>query len=104
MVAWRVAIRDGSDEEAKAPPRAEFTHSTWKGALISEEDLRTCRPDWSPRLSPRGEARRSVLELCDGNNALIDIEHEMQRRHPELLADGADAARFVAEVVASYGV
>jgi protein arginine N-methyltransferase 1 len=102
MVAWRLEIWDGHERDPATPPTARFIQSTWEGALISEEDLRTSRPDWSPRLTSRGQARLSVLELCDGANRLTDIEREMQRRHPQLLPDESQAARFVAEAVARY--
>jgi hypothetical protein len=102
MIAWRLEIWDGRERDPEAPPKARFIQSTWQGSPISDEDLRTSRPDWIPRLTPRGQARLSVLELCDGTNQLTDIEREMQRRHPRLLPDEPQAARFVAEVIARY--
>ena len=55
-----------------------------------------------PVLSARGEARRSVVNLCDGRRTRGDIEQEVQRRHSDLFPTLAEAAEFVAEVVTRY--
>ena len=70
--------------------------------LLSREELGSHLPDGSPRLTRRGLARRSVLELCDGGRTLKAIEDEVFRRHPDLFASVGDAQAFVAEVVARY--
>ena len=92
---WRVSVRDSTGER-----RAISRHSSFKGMLVSAEDLRRQRPDFTPSLSPRGKARRAVLDLCDGDTPLARIEAEIHRRHPEQFATVAEAAAFVAEVVA----
>ena len=56
----------------------------------------------SIRRRTRGEARRTVLELCDGRRSVAEIEREVLRRHPTLFASGGVAAEFVAEVVTRY--
>jgi hypothetical protein len=71
--------------------------------LLTREDLRSNDPASHPRLTPRGEARRTLLELCDGRHPLEEIEREVQRRHPQLFASAAEAQAFVAEVVTRYG-
>jgi protein arginine N-methyltransferase 1 len=91
VVSWTVEVGD-----------ATFRHSTFNGMLLAREDLHAMHPDFAPRLTPRGRARKSVLELCDGSRPLRDIEAEMLRRHADLFASAADAAAFVAEVVTRY--
>jgi len=103
MVTWRVEVCD-----QRSPPdggevvRARFVHSTFKGMLLCEEDLARERPGFVPSLTPRGEARGSILELCDGRNSLAEIEQEVYRRHPQLFTSQGQAAAFVAEVVTRY--
>jgi protein arginine N-methyltransferase 1 len=79
-----------------------FLHSTLRGMLLTREDLRRTRPDFVPALTPRGVARRTVLELCDGTRSLEAIEREVYGRHHELFESPADASVFVAEVVTRY--
>ena len=96
MVAWRVRVerQDGSS--------AVFHHSTLHGMLFTREDLERTRPASRPSLTPRGLARRSILELCDGSRTLAEIEDEVFRRHPDLFDAREQAAVFVAEVVTRY--
>jgi len=81
---------------------ARATHSTFAAELMSRETLRRQAPDHAPRLTPRGRARRSVLELADGERTVEAIEREVHRRHPDLFASAEEAAAFVAEVLTRY--
>jgi protein arginine N-methyltransferase 1 len=98
VVNWNVDVLDA----ATGAKRASFRHSTWKGMLIPSEDLAHTRPDFKPRLIPRGEGRRTVVNLCDGSRTLTQIEDEVFRRHPDLFRTREEAAIFVAEVVTRY--
>jgi len=97
IVDWAVTVSRGNATVMR------FHHSTLDGMLLSASDLHRSRPDFVPRLTSAGLARRSVLELCDGTRAIADIEREMMTRHADLLPDPAAAAIFVAEVLAVYG-
>jgi protein arginine N-methyltransferase 1 len=96
VVNWRVAV--GS------PPSEchTFSHSTFRGMLISTEDLARTNPEARPMLTPAGLARQTVLDLCDGRRTLGVIQDEVYARHRELFATRNDAATFVAEVVIRY--
>ncbi|HLH77150.1 MAG TPA: 50S ribosomal protein L11 methyltransferase [Candidatus Binataceae bacterium] len=96
-VTWNVTVTD-----AAGGAKGRFRHSTWRGMLLSREDLAKSRPDYVPRLTPRGRARRSVLELCEEGRTLAEIESEFYRRHRELFTSPAQAAHFVAEVIIPY--
>lgn len=96
-VTWNVAITDAAGVE-----KGRFRHSTWRGMLLSREDLAKSRPDYVPRLTPWGRARRSVLELCEEGRTLAEVEQEFYQRHRELFASPAQAAHFVAEVIIPY--
>lgn len=98
VVTWKVDVCGGG------AAKGSFTHSTWKGMLMCEEDLRRTEPGFVPKLSPRGEARLSVVSLCDGRQSLAEIEQEVYRRHQKLFRSPQEAAAFVAEVVTRYSV
>lgn len=96
MLSWvvRHTTTSGSTES--------FVHSTLRGMLLGPEDLQRARPDYRPSLTPRGVARRTVLELCDGQRPLAEIERAVFDRHRELFRTADDASVFVAEVVSRY--
>ena len=98
IVSWTVEVRGG------LAVKGRFRHSTFQGMLLCREDLDRTDLGFVPRLTPWGEARRSVLELCDGRQALAEIEREVLRRHPTLFGSLAEAAAFVTEVVTRYAV
>jgi hypothetical protein len=77
-------------------------HSTLNGMLIAREDLRAGDPTRRPRLTPRGEGRRTILALCDGTRTLRHIEKAVYERHRDLFATAAEAEVFVAEVMTRY--
>ena len=79
-----------------------FAHSTWKGMLPTREALTRTRADAVPRLSDRGVARKTVLDLCDGARTVRDIEAALASRHPDLFPDAQSAAVFTAEVLSVY--
>jgi hypothetical protein len=97
VVDWRVALTPS----AGGPGWIE-RGSTFTGLLMSREDITHTHPDWRPALSRWGAARRTVLELCDAQRTLADIEREVFRRHPDVVATPDAAAVFVAEVVTRY--
>jgi precorrin-6B methylase 2 len=93
LVHWVVTARNG---EYRA------SHSTLMGMLLTREELRRTNPHFVPRLTPRGEARKTVLALCDGAHTLDCIEREVFGRHRPLFRDYNEAQVFVAEVVTRY--
>lgn len=95
-VTWRVAIGPAS------APRAQFTHSTWRGMLVDRELVERTNPLHVPQLTARGRARLSVLQLADGRRTVAEIEREMRRRHADLFRTDGEAATFVAEVLTRY--
>lgn len=103
VLGWTVEVQPSiAGERASGDGQARFAHSTLQGMLLCREDLARTDPHFVPRLSARGQARRSVLELCDGQRRLGEIEQEVHRRHPELFRSFGEAAGFVTEVVTRY--
>ncbi|HJR24368.1 MAG TPA: 50S ribosomal protein L11 methyltransferase [Acidimicrobiales bacterium] len=91
---WTITVRD-----AAGTVIASSSHSTLEGTPLTREDLARTRPDATPRLTPDGEARRTVLSLCDGRRALHEIEGEVLDRHPDLFPDRTRASAFVTRVL-----
>lgn len=96
VVNWSVDVRRADAVIARS------RHSTLHGMLLTRDDLRRTDPRFVPTLTPRGQARLSVLALCDGRRALADIEREMLVRHADIFDSLPAAATFVSEVVAGY--
>jgi hypothetical protein len=65
--------------------------------------LKAQHPASRPHLTERGIARRTLLELCDGDRTVAEIERELQQRHPDLFPSLEGAQAFVAEVMIGYG-
>jgi hypothetical protein len=97
MVSWDVVVRPAGRADVQ-----RFRHSTLRGMLLDPADLRRTDPDYRPRLTPRGEARLTVLRLCDGHRPLAEVERQVFEAHRDLFGDPAEAATFVTEVVTRY--
>jgi protein arginine N-methyltransferase 1 len=95
MVSWDATIHTANGAVLDR-------HSTLHGMLLSREEMHSHTPASTPRLTKRGQARRSVLELCDGLRTLAAIEREVHARHPDLFPVLGEAQAFVAEVVSRY--
>lgn len=81
---------------------SRFAHSTLKGMLIDRATVALTDPGYRPVLTDRGDARATVLALCDGRRTLQAIEAETFDRHRSLFETREAAAVFVAEVVTRY--
>ena len=107
VVTWNVEILGTSGKGDRCQPpvrRSSFTHSTWKGMLLSKEELQRTHPTFKPKLNLLGEARSTVLNLCDGQKLLSEIEQEVFELHPTLFRSRKEAEAFVAEVVTRYSL
>lgn len=93
LVRWVVSVRNGEYRSS---------HSTLTGMLLTREQLVRTNPHFVPNLSERGEARKTVLALCDGAHTVDCIQREVLRRHRPLFHDDNEAQVFVAEVVTRY--
>ena len=100
LVTWRVEVLRSGDTDFIL--KATFEQSTFKGMLLCKDDMRRSKPTFVPKLTSWGEARLSVLTLCDGHREIAEIEKELYRRHRTLFRSPAEAATFVAEVVTRY--
>ncbi len=105
VITWKVEVWSDAEEHTAESPvecKGSFLHSSWKGMLNSKEDLQKTSPGFVPSLTPRGEARLTVLELCDGRRTISEIEKELYRRFANVFESPDEASVFVAEVVTRY--
>lgn len=101
IYTWQVEVWPEGPRNPAAR-KAACTRSTWKGMLLTAEDLRHSRPDFMPSLTKRGAARSFVLSLCDGTRAVGEIEQATLQAYPELFRSQSEASAFVAELVQRY--
>lgn len=76
-----------------------LSHSTWKGTVLSPEDLIRAKPTRFPKLSRQGRERLTVLRYCDGRRTAQEIEEAVKRDHPNLFPCPEEISRFVAHVL-----
>jgi protein arginine N-methyltransferase 1 len=98
-VVWTWEVRVEGDTL-----KAAFTHSTLQGVPLSRESLHRQAPDYTPSPTPFGHAARLVLDLCDGETPLGEIEREVFRLHSAFFRTQQDAAAFVAKVFREFGI
>ena len=98
MVTWRSQVSRSSGEVTT------FTGSTFRGMLISSEDLARTAPDSQPRLSRAGEARRLILQLADGQHTVRGIEDAVAASYGDLFTSGDSVHAFVGEVLVRYAL
>ena len=77
----------------------KFSHSTWQGDLLMQEQLLRNRPDHAPRLSRNALAKSVVLGYCDGKLSVAQIQEIVLREHPDLLPSPEEIKRFVTAVL-----
>jgi len=94
LVSWTVEVTDGSGSR-----KARFSHSTFRAMLMPRDDLHRTAPGFVPRLDPWMEARRTVLNQCDGARTFDAIVTEIERNHSKLFASRQKAAAFAASVI-----
>jgi hypothetical protein len=94
IYAWDVVVSPRSGASRR------FRQSTLAGLLLGRDSLRLMEPGVRPRLTARGEARLTVLRLCESRTELAELERIVYTRHRHVFASPGHAARFVAEVVA----
>jgi hypothetical protein len=93
VLGWQLKL------EAAGGRTHERRHTTFTSVLLSREDIEASRPEHRPVLDAWGEARRTVLELTDGERTLGEIERLTFERHRELFVVPGRAAELVAEVL-----
>jgi hypothetical protein len=86
VISWTV--------EATSSAR-RFAHSTWKSSVMTQEDIARAQLSRTPRLSRLGQARKIVMDYCDGKRTSREIEQAVLRNHPRLFPTREEISRFV---------
>jgi protein arginine N-methyltransferase 1 len=97
IVDWQVRVIGANGKLLGA-----FDQSSSRGDLVSREERARLAPGYAPRLGRHAEARRIVLNLCDGVATVDQIEREVARRYPEIFPSPRAVRRFVAETIREY--
>ena len=77
----------------------KFSHSTWLGDLLMQEQLDKTRPDHVPQLSRVARAKTLVMGYCDGRRSVAQIQESVLREHPDLFPSAGEITRFVDAVL-----
>lgn len=93
---WQAEV--GAPDAASAS-RIRFDQSTFWGFPMSGSNFRKVRPDYTPELSRRGQAERSILEWFDGKTSVAEATRRLQQHSPDLFGSEEALSGFVAEVV-----
>lgn len=99
VISWQVEIFDGQEP---AICKGKFNQNSWKGMLLSREDLHKSLPISKPQLSATGQARLTVLRLCDGKSTLSEIQDQTYQLHANLFHTPEDAAAFVTDLIQKH--
>jgi SAM-dependent methyltransferase len=94
-LAWSTVI---SPPDGGAPRR--LRQATFLGRPMTRDGLAARRDDHRPVRSVWGEARATILSLCDGTHTVAEIEARVLERHGGLFAIPQLASAFVREVIA----
>jgi len=76
-----------------------FSHSTWQGILLSQENLLQANPKHIPRPGREARARMLVLGYCDGIRTAQEIGQAVLRDHPDLFPSSTEIRSFVLRVL-----
>lgn len=90
LLAWEVEIPSSGQK---------FSHSTWKGELLSASEIARRDPAHVPQLNRIGRARQVVTGYCDGRRTFREIEEAVLREHPDLFPSAQEISRFVAQIL-----
>jgi ubiquinone/menaquinone biosynthesis C-methylase UbiE len=78
---------------------AEFTQSALR---LSRKDLLLGRASFKPALTPEGEIRRRILDLCDGQRSLGEISELLRTEFPLRFAGPKEAMQETAKTVRAF--
>ena len=76
-----------------------FNHSTWQGDLLERERFARNRPEHIPQVSQTAHARSLVLDYCDGQRSVAQVQAAVLRDHPNLFPSSEEITRFVTKVL-----
>jgi protein arginine N-methyltransferase 1 len=93
ILTWRVRFpsREGDP--------AQLTQSTWRALLANSAEMGLGRPEATPKLTPHSRARLAIMQWCDGQTPVRDIEIRLAGCFPALFHSSAEVQSFVRDVL-----
>ena len=80
----------------------QVRHNTLAGEIIEPSALRRLDPAYQPRLTPDAEARMLVLNACNGERTLREIEELLARGKPDFRPTEGTLHDFVTDLLRRY--
>ena len=97
VLQWTVRVLSGG------ALREQFRHSTFNGEFLSPERIRAARLGHKPPARSRDRAARKVLDLCDGQHTLAEIQAQLLKDFPDQFESAGSASDFVRRMLEVSG-
>lgn len=101
ILSWSVRIMEAGDSAAETNA-TEFEHTSFRTLILTPDDLRKTRPDFTPTLTAWGSAELDALKLCEARRPLEEIQSELSRRFPDLFPTPRQTAEFVGRIMRDH--
>lgn len=97
---WQGELTNGSASGANSSAiKARFDQSTMWNFPVEPARLRKQLPNYTPKLSRKGEAEVYVLGAFDGQRTIRELAAELLERFGDCFPSGAAASKFVTRIV-----
>jgi SAM-dependent methyltransferase len=97
---WQIEIEDGSPGDERSPAiKARFDQSTLWNFPIEPAQFKKQLPDYTPKLSRKGEADLYLLGIFDGKHTSAELAAELLKYFGDCFPSQAAASQFVIRVI-----
>jgi protein arginine N-methyltransferase 1 len=96
---WHVQIEDGNTDGENLAVKARFDHSTLWNFPLDPAQVKKQFPNYTPKLSRKGEAEKYLLGAFDGQRSAAELAAELLERFSDCFPSKAVAAQFVSRVI-----
>ncbi len=97
---WQVQIESGNTESESRPSVKErFDHSTLWNFPLDPTQVKKQLPNYTPKLSRKGEAEKYLLSAFDGQRSSAQLVAELLERFADCFPTKAAASQFVTRVI-----
>ena len=79
--------------------KARFDQSTLWSFPVAPERMKKLLPNYSPKLSRKGEAEKYLLSAFDGRRSAAELVTELLERFGDCFPSKASASQFVTKVI-----
>ncbi len=97
---WKVEVTSGSTSgTSSSAVRARFDQSTLWSFPVAPERMKKLLPNYTPKLSRKGEAEKYLLSAFDGQRSSAQLAAELMERFADCFPTKAAASQFVSRVI-----